>query len=195
VQKIRRYPGYVEVYTEQQGRERYDAVFIATHSDTALQMIEKPSAAETEVLSAIPYQKNEAVLHTDTALLPERRLAWAAWNYHILKENRDRVALTYNMNILQGIDAPVTFNVTLNNSDSIDPSRIIKRVEYEHPVFTPDSVAAQQRHGEINGTDNTWYCGAYWRNGFHEDGVVSALDAVTHFKETINEELHLRRAS
>ena len=99
------------------------------------------------------------------------------------------------MNILQGIESPVTFNVTLNNSDAIDPSKIIERVQYEHPVFTPDSVSAQQRHDEINGTGLTWYCGAYWRNGFHEDGVASALDAVNHFKETINEKLHLRRAS
>jgi predicted NAD/FAD-binding protein len=98
------------------------------------------------------------------------------------------------MNILQGIEAPVTFNVTLNNSDSIDPAAIIRRVEYEHPLFTPGAVAAQARHAEINGTRRTWYCGAYWRNGFHEDGVVSALNAVEHFKETMYEELHLRRA-
>ena len=150
--------------------------------------------AETEVLSAIPYHKNEAVLHTDASLLPRRRLAWAAWNYHILRQQSDRVALTYNMNILQGLDAPVTFNVTLNNTAAIDPDKILKQVEYEHPLFTPESVAAQARHAEINGTNRTWYCGAYWRNGFHEDGVVSALDAVEHFNETMYEELYLRRA-
>jgi predicted NAD/FAD-binding protein len=98
------------------------------------------------------------------------------------------------MNILQGIDAAQTFNVTLNNSDVIDPGKIIKSIEYEHPVFTPESVAAQARHAEINGTHRTWYCGAYWRNGFHEDGVISALDAVAHFNEVMYEELHLRRA-
>jgi predicted NAD/FAD-binding protein len=195
VQKIKRYPGHVEIFTDRYGRECYDAVFIATHTNTALDIIDRPTTAERQVLEAIPYQTNEAVLHTDISLLPQRRLAWAAWNYHILKENRDRVALTYNMNILQGIESPVTFNVTLNNSDAIDPSKIIKRVQYEHPVFTPDSVSAQQRHDKINGTGLTWYCGAYWRNGFHEDGVTSALDAVKHFKETINEKLHLRRAS
>jgi predicted NAD/FAD-binding protein len=157
-------------------------------------MLERATKAETEVLGAIPYQQNEAVLHTDTRLLPQRRLAWAAWNYHILKHRQDRVALTYNMNILQGIDAPVTFNVTLNNTDAIDPRKILRRVCYEHPMFTPESVAAQARHNEINGTRRTWYCGAYWRNGFHEDGVVSALNAVQHFNETMYEELHLRRA-
>jgi predicted NAD/FAD-binding protein len=195
VQKIKRHPGHVEIFTDSHGKERYDAVFVATHSNTALDIIDQPTTAEKQVLGAIPYQTNEAVLHTDISLLPQRRLAWAAWNYHILKENRDRVALTYNMNILQGIESPVTFNVTLNNSDAIDPSKIIKRVQYEHPVFTPDSVSAQQCHDKINGTGLTWYCGAYWRNGFHEDGVTSALDAVKHFKETINEKLHLRRAS
>ena len=195
VQKIKRYPGHVEIFTDSYGKEHYDAVFVATHSNTALDIIDHPTSAEKQVLGAIPYQTNEAVLHTDISLLPQRRLAWAAWNYHILKENRDRVALTYNMNILQGIESPVTFNVTLNNSDAIDPSKIIKRVQYEHPVFTPDSVTAQQCHDKINGTGLTWYCGAYWRNGFHEDGVASALDAVKHFKETINEKLHIRRAS
>ena len=201
VQKIKRFPGHVEIFTDRYARERYDAVFMATHSDTALNIIEQPTSAEKEVLGAIPYQVNEAVLHTDTSLLPERQLAWAAWNYHILKENRERVALTYNMNILQGIDSPHTFNVTLNNSDSIDPAKIIKRVEYEHPVFSPDSVSAQQRHDEINGTGLTWYCGAYWRNGFHEDGVVSTIKALDHFADDLadvgkdnDEELYFSRA-
>ncbi len=194
VQQIRRFRDRVEITAAGQEPAGYDAVFIATHSSEALRMLEHASAAENEVLGAIPYRKNEAVLHTDTSLLPQRRLAWAAWNYHILKGQHDRVALTYNMNILQGIDAPVTFNVTLNNSAAIDPASILARVEYEHPLFTPESVAAQARHAEINGTQRTWYCGAYWRNGFHEDGVVSALDAVEHFNETIHEQLHIRRA-
>jgi predicted NAD/FAD-binding protein len=194
VDAIRRFTTHVEIVTERYGTERFDAVFIATHTNEALRMLDKATKAETDVLEAIPYQKNEAVLHTDTSLLPERRLAWAAWNYHILKNQHDRVALTYNMNILQGIDAPVTFNVTLNNAEAIDPRKIIKRVEYEHPVFTPESVSAQARHNEINGTLRTWYCGAYWRNGFHEDGVVSARNAVQHFNETMYEQLYLRRA-
>jgi predicted NAD/FAD-binding protein len=195
VQSIRRCPDRVEIVTDTYGMETYDAVFIATHTNEALRMLDHATVAETEVLTAIPYQKNEAVLHTDATLLPRKRLAWAAWNYHILKDQRDRVALTYNMNILQGIVAPVTFNVTLNNTDAIAADKILKRVEYEHPMFTPESVAAQARHAEINGTHRTWYCGAYWRNGFHEDGVVSALDAVDHFNETMYEQLHLRRAS
>ncbi|MGD2160275.1 MAG: FAD-dependent oxidoreductase [Gammaproteobacteria bacterium] len=195
VRRIRRHHTHVEIETEKHGTEHFDAVFIATHTNEALRILDDATVAETEVLSAIPYQRNEAVLHTDSSLLPERRLAWAAWNYHILKDRDDRVALTYNMNILQGIDSPETFNVTLNNTAAIDPDKILKCISYEHPLFTPDSVAAQARHAEINGTSRTWYCGAYWRNGFHEDGVVSALDAVEHFNETMYEELHLRRAS
>jgi predicted NAD/FAD-binding protein len=194
VETIRRYHDHVEIVTDRYGVENFDAVFIATHTNEALRMLDNATAAEKQVLGAIPYQKNEAVLHTDISLLPKRRLAWAAWNYHILQHQTDRVALTYNMNILQGIDAPLTFNVTLNNSSAIDPKKIIKRVEYEHPLFTPESVVAQARHDEINGTLRTWYCGAYWRNGFHEDGVVSALDAVEHFNGNNYEELYLRRA-
>jgi len=195
VKNIRRFPTHVEIQTEKYGLEKFDALFIAAHTDEALGMLEQATKAESEVLGAITYQKNEAILHTDTTLLPKRKLAWAAWNYHILKQQRERVALTYNMNILQCIDAPVTFNVTLNNSDAIHPDKVLKRIEYSHPMFTPESVAAQQRHHEINGTNRTWYCGAYWRNGFHEDGVVSAIEAVKHFNEAMYEELHLRRAS
>lgn len=194
VKNIRRFATHVEIESEKFGVEKFDAVFIATHTDEALEMLEQATNAESSVLGAISYQKNEAILHTDTSLLPKRKLAWAAWNYHILKQQHDRVALTYNMNILQCIDAPETFNVTLNNSDGINPDKILKRIEYSHPMFTPESVAAQQRHAEINGTNRTWYCGAYWRNGFHEDGVVSAIDAVEHFNEAMYEELHLRRA-
>lgn len=195
VKNIMRYHDRVEIETSSHGVEVFDAVFIATHSDQALRILDYPTVEEIQVLKAIPYQKNEAVLHTDESLLPRRRLAWAAWNYHILKHQKDKVALTYNMNILQGLDAPETVNVTLNNTRAINPSRILKSVEYEHPLFTPESVAAQARHGEINGTYRTWYCGAYWRNGFHEDGVASALEAVEHFNEAIYEELYLRRAS
>jgi predicted NAD/FAD-binding protein len=195
VRCIRRFEHYIEIETERDDVERYDAVFIATHTNEILRVVDDLTTAESEVFNAIPFQKNEAVLHTDSSLLPKRQIAWAAWNYHILKQQRNKVALTYNMNILQGLDAPITFNVTLNNSDAIATDKILKRVEYEHPMFTPESVAAQARHEEINGTKRTWYCGAYWRNGFHEDGVVSALNAVDHFKEAMHEELHLRRAS
>ena len=128
--------------------------------------------------------------------MPKRRLAWAAWNYHIPAQVQERVALTYNMNILQGIDAPETFCVTLNHTHAIDPEKIIEVIQYSHPVFTPEAVDAQKQHAAVNGERRTFYCGAYWRNGFHEDGVVSALSALQHFQQCIeHEQRDLRRAS
>jgi predicted NAD/FAD-binding protein len=155
--------------------ERFDEVVIACHSDQALRMLADPSDAEREVLSAIPYQANEVVLHTDTRLLPRRRRAWAAWNYHMSGKPDAPVGVTYNMNMLQSLTASETLCVTLNDIDSIGPERIIGRFTYFHPLFTVQGIRAQQRHGEISGQRRTHYCGAYWRNGFHEDGVVSAL--------------------
>ncbi len=197
VGKIVRYEDHVEIHTQKHGIEIFDYVFIASHSDQALNLLQHPSAQEHATLSAIQYQKNEAVLHTDRSLLPIRKKAWASWNYHIPKDKRSDVALTYNMNILQGISSDNTYCVTLNYSDQIDKKKIIKTIDYHHPVFTPDSIIAQENHRLINGTSRTYYCGAYWRNGFHEDGVVSAINALSHFKQDISheEKLSLRWAS
>ena len=194
IESIRRYSSHVEITPRNQPTERFDAVFIASHSDQALAMLSDATKQEQEVLRAIPYQENTAVLHTDKTILPEKRLAWAAWNYHLLQGNSSRVALTYNMNILQGLDTPEQFCVTLNNDSAIDESRILKRMRYHHPVYTPDGMQAQQRQEEINGVNRTYFCGAYWRYGFHEDGVVSALNAIKHFNEHHYAQLHLRRA-
>ena len=194
VEMVRRFPTHVEVKARNQEVERFDAVFIAAHSNQALNMLDDASQLERDVLGAIRYQENEAVLHTDHTVLPYRKKAWAAWNYHIQRDTSEQVALTYNMNILQGLDAPDQFCVTLNNSKAIDKRFVLDRITYEHPVYTPDSLIAQQRQGDINGVNRTYYCGAYWRNGFHEDGVVSALNALEHFKEKRDEELYLRRA-
>jgi predicted NAD/FAD-binding protein len=183
VEWIRRLPGAVIVKARGDEAVRYDAVFLACHSDQALGLLADPTPAEREVLGSIPYQRNEAVLHTDARLLPSRRLAWAAWNYHVVPGHRGPVALTYNMNILQRLDAAEPFLVTLNRGDAIDPARVIKRITYHHPLFTPSSVAAQARQRELNGVQRTYYCGAWWRNGFHEDGVVSALQALDHFEQ------------
>ena len=182
VEQVRRIPGGVLVTPRGHEAQRYDAVFMACHSDQALALLADPMPAEREVLGAIPYQANEAVLHTDARLLPRRRLAWAAWNYH-LRPGGGPVALTYNMNILQRLDAPTPFLVTLNHSDAIDPERVIERITYHHPLYTPASVAAQARHREIDGAQRTYYCGAWLRNGFHEDGVASAEAALEHFRD------------
>jgi len=183
VERVRRIPGGVIVKARGYEAVRYDALFMACHSDQALALLADPDAAEREVLGAIRYQRNDAVLHTDARLLPRRRLAWAAWNYHLLPADGRPVALTYNMNILQGLTTPRPLLVTLNRTDAIDPRSVIRRVSYHHPLFTAASVQAQMRQRELNGAAGTYYCGAWWRNGFHEDGVVSALTAVDHFEQ------------
>ena len=172
------------IVTSAQGEESYDAVFFACHSDQALRLLEQPTASEQQVLGAIKYQKNEVLLHTDASILPKRKTAWAAWNYHLLENDQGQVPVTYNMNILQGLDSEQTFCVTLNNANAIDQTKVLKRLQYHHPIYTQESVAAQARQSEIN-TDRLYFCGAYWRYGFHEDGVVSALNAIEKFKRDL----------
>ena len=188
VERILRYPDHVLVKARTQPPRRFDTIIIATHSDQALAMLSDASPAENAVLGSIAYQKNQAVLHTDETLMPRRRRAWAAWNYHVTDRSRragGKVALTYNMNILQSLEAQRQYLVTLNHSDAIDPGRVIQTIEYSHPVFSPEAVAAQSRHREINGTRHTYFCGAYWRYGFHEDGVISAMNALEHLQEDL----------
>jgi predicted NAD/FAD-binding protein len=194
VRSIRRHADGVEIRTNDVGAEQFDAVFLACHSDQALAMLEDPTQDEQEVLGAIRYQDNVAVLHTDASVLPRRRRTWAAWNYHLPSDACGHVAVTYNMNLLQGLETPTQYCVTLNNDRHIDPAKVIRRINYEHPVYSREAVLAQGRQRDLN-VDRTFYCGAYWRNGFHEDGVISALDAVSHFEESRGHaELHLRRA-
>ena len=177
VRAVTRHLGHVKVAADGCGVERYDEVVIATHSDQALALLTDPSQSEREILGAIPYQRNTAVLHTDTSLLPRRRAARASWNFH-LDGDPGATRLTYWMNRLQSLKSDTDFCVTLNRSDRIDPEKVIEVVNYSHPVFTPAGVAAQRRHAEVSGVDRTHYCGAYWGWGFHEDGLVSADRAV-----------------
>jgi predicted NAD/FAD-binding protein len=172
--------------------EQFDRIFIACHSDQALKLLSDPSQAELQVLGAIPYQENEALLHTDVRLMPRRPLAWAAWNYHLPIEPLARVTVTYNMNILQSLRTPEQFLLTLNRGEAVDPAQVIGRYVYHHPVFTTDAVAAQKRHHELNGVRGTYYCGAYWGYGFHEDGVNSALAALKDFHKH-HEQPYLQR--
>jgi predicted NAD/FAD-binding protein len=154
---------------------RFDQVVLAVHSDRALALLAEPDRLERELLGAIPYQPNETVLHTDERLLPRRRAARASWNYHLTPEPTGRTTITYDMNRLQSLRADRRFLVTLNRTGEIDPARVIRRFDYAHPVYTRAGVAAQRRWAEISGRDRIHYCGAYWRWGFHEDGVWSAL--------------------
>ena len=186
VTDVTRHADHVTVSARGCKPEHFDAVVLATHSDEALALLGDPSERERELLGAIPYQSNEAVLHTDCSLLPRRRRAWASWNYHLAEAVTGRCTVTYHMNQLQSLQADREFCVTLNRTDAIDPRRIIRTIDYAHTVYTSAGRAAQSRHHEISGRNRTHYCGAYWGWGFHEDGVRSALRVV--------DELGARRA-
>jgi len=177
VRAVERLGTGVRVVTAAGEGELFDEVVLATHSDQALALLADPTPGEREVLSAMRYQANEAVLHTDASLMPHRRRAWASWNFHLNDPPRPRTAVTYWMNNLQRLDAERDYFVTLNLSERIDEDSVIETIPYAHPVITHESVAAQGRWGEISGADRVHYCGAYWRWGFHEDGYWSALRA------------------
>ncbi len=169
------------------GEERFDEVVLATHSDQALRLLEDPSESEREILGFLPYQENEAVLHTDQRLLPRRRGAWASWNFYRPRQGASRVTITYDMNILQGIESRLPFCVTLNRTEDIDPAQILETMTYHHPAYTADGFEARRRHHEISGVRHTHYCGAYWGYGFHEDGVKSALAVVDAFQGVLQQ--------
>jgi uncharacterized protein len=181
VRAVRRDEGGALVWPWGGEAERFDEVVLATHSDQALAVLEDATVPEREALAAIRYQPNEAVLHTDTRMLPRRRRAWASWNYHWQPEPDPRATVTYHMNRLQSLRADREFCVTLNRTDAIDPDRILRRITYAHPVFTSQGVAAQERFEEISGRRHVHFCGAYWGWGFHEDGVRSALRVAERF--------------
>ena len=175
VRAIRRDVAGVEVTTDT-GSERFDHAVLACHSDQALALLADASDRERAILGAIPYQANDVVLHTDAALLPRRRKAWAAWNAFIPREPGAPCTVSYCMNLLQSLDSPEPLVVTLNRSKAVDPARVLRRLRYHHPVYTHGSVAAQRRKAEIQGVNRTWFAGAYWGWGFHEDGMRSAVD-------------------
>ncbi|MEX2962298.1 NAD(P)/FAD-dependent oxidoreductase [Microbulbifer sp. TYP-18] len=174
VQSVLRKPDGVSLLAGGEEME-FDAVVLACHSDQALRCLGDPSREERELLGAIPYARNSVVLHTDCRLLPRYRRSWASWNYRLQEGDTQLPVLTYNMNILQRLDAKLTYCVTLNSESNIEPGRILHRFEYAHPQFSIAGMQAQKAWGKINGVNRTWYCGAYWANGFHEDGVNSAL--------------------
>ena len=174
VRELRRRTDGVDVATDS-GRDRFDEVVVAAHSDQALAMLAEPTREESEVLGAIRYQENRAVLHTDASVLPRRRRAWASWNYRTPRETGRPVAVTYNLTRLQSLPTRTAYCVSLNLENAIDERRVIARFDFHHPLFDEAAVAAQARHAEVSGVGRIHYCGAYWGHGFHEDGVVSAL--------------------
>ena len=161
------------------GSERFDQIVLACHSDQALALLADASANEREVLGAIAYQPNDVVLHTDASLLPRNRKAWAAWNAYMPGNPDAPCTVSYCMNLLQGLRSPEPFVVTLNRSEAVDPDKVLRRLRYHHPVYNAASVAAQQRKHTIQGHNHTWFAGAYWGWGFHEDGMRSAVDVAS----------------
>jgi len=181
---VRRHADSVEVVTHG-GTHAFDELVLACHSDQALALLGDADGAERAVLGAMTYQPNETVLHTDASLLPRSRKAWAAWNAFVPAQPGAACTVSYCMNLLQGIQSPDPFVVTLNRTEAIDPSRILRRLTYHHPVYTHASVAAQARRNEIQGRRRTWFAGAYWGWGFHEDGMRSAVELAHDFDAVV----------
>lgn len=173
ITKIERTEKEVMVH-HKKGTQRFDKVIIATHADQALEMLDVPSLQEKEVLSSIGFSQNSIVLHTDKSLLPKRRAAWASWNFR--KNDENKCCVTYYMNRLQNLDSKVDICVSLNQDGNIDSNKIVHKLSFSHPILDFSAVKAQKQLPKINGRQNTYFCGAYWQNGFHEDGVNSAIN-------------------
>ena len=180
IDTISRKDGKVYIGTKDKIK-KYDSIVISTHSNQALNLLSDPTTDEKNILGNIKYQKNTALIHTDVSILPKRKLAWSSWNYLINQDSNQLVTLTYNMNILQNLKSNKTYCVTINNTKKLNPDKIIKEIIYHHPLFTESSVKAQKQKAIICGCNNTYYTGAYWGYGFHEDGVNSALDVCSKF--------------
>ncbi len=181
VQSVHRGEEGVNVSFQGAEAEVFDEVIFACHSDQALRMLSDTDDREESVLGALPYGANTAVLHTDKTVLPRHRRAWASWNYHLNSDPAHRPTVTYNMNILQHIHSKNTFCLTLNADDRIDPDRVLARFRYSHPIFTTQRAWAQSQQSELIRQRRTSFCGAYWGNGFHEDGVNSAIAVCRDF--------------
>ena len=159
----------------------FDEVIFSSHANQTMEMIKDPTELEKSVMGGFSYRPNTATLHTDKSILPKRSLGHASWNYYLPELMKERVAVTYHMNILQGIKSPETFLVSLNLENYIDTSKIIQEIQYSHPVYTVDAMRSQKQWDQISGKSHVHFCGAYWGNGFHEDGVKSALKVASHF--------------
>jgi predicted NAD/FAD-binding protein len=184
IKNIARYKNYVLI-EDNKSKEKFDYVFFACHSDEALEILKKPTDDEVKILKSLPYQKNDIILHTDSSIMPQKKLSWAAWNYNIDSPDDSPITLTYNMNILQNIKTQDALLVTLNPKQVISKDKVIKKLQYTHPKFSKESVSAQLKNKIISGKNRTFYSGAYWGKGFHEDGVKSAYEAVKIFEDII----------
>ncbi len=188
IKTITRENDKVQLHFQNGSVEEFDEVVIACHSDQALALLGDASKQEQQVLSAIPYSENSVILHTDIKLLPKRKKAWASWNYQLSTDRSKPASVTYNMNILQGLDSEHTFCVTLNQKQAIDSRKILREFTYHHPVFSVESLQAQTQRNSICGLRHTHFAGAYWYSGFHEDGVRSGVDVAGRFSCYLNEQ-------
>jgi predicted NAD/FAD-binding protein len=186
---ITRVDDKVQLHFKGAQEETFDDVVIACHSDEALALLNDATQDEIDVLSAMPYSENSVILHTDKNLLPQRKKAWASWNYQLSEDRNKAASVTYNMNILQGIQSNHTFCVTLNQKDDIAPNEILREFTYHHPIFSAESIVAQKRRHLICGHNHTHFAGAYWHSGFHEDGVRSAVEVGKRFNCVLDEHL------
>lgn len=186
VSRVARSNDNIEIVMEDGKSEVFDEVILASHADQSLQLVENPDSVEKALLGMFPYQHNESILHHDTGILPTNKNAWASWNYRIPLMNSEHVTVTYNMNMLQGLDSNKTYCVSLNQSTGIDQDKIIKRIQYHHPVFQPGRADAQANHNRLIRRDRISFCGAYWGYGFHEDGIKSALAVCSAYGKELN---------
>lgn len=185
VLSVIRKDGSAEVTTASQ-TEKFDYVIFACHADQAMKILKDPTTTEREVMDNFSYRPNDIILHTDESVMPKSKLGYASWNYYLPEVQKERVAVTYNMNILQGIKAPETFLVSLNMDELIDPKKVIKKIPYSHPVYNAEAVKSQAAWETISGKNHVHFCGAYWGNGFHEDGVKSALRVTASFGKNLS---------
>ena len=185
VTRIQRLESGVHLLTAEESPLYFDHVIVASHADQSLALLgEEATESEKEILGSFSYQQNNAILHTDTSILPSNRRAWASWNYLVSRKHEERAVVTYNMNLLQGIQSDAIYCVTLNAEELIDPNKIIRKIVYHHPVFNEDRDRMQARHDELINAGSLSFCGAYWGNGFHEDGVRSALSVVERIQNS-----------
>ena len=186
IEKVIRHEDRVEVLARDGQSETFDQVVLATHADQSLRILSDADKTEQDILGSFTFQANDVVIHHDTSLLPATRRAWASWNYHVAADPDRPASVTYDLTRLQGLQTPEPICLSLNRSQDVDSTKQLARFSFSHPVFNANALAAQRRWGEINGQRRTWFAGAYWGNGFHEDGVNSALAITEKFNLDLN---------
>jgi predicted NAD/FAD-binding protein len=177
VKQVYRENGRVTVVANDGSQKTFDKVIFACHADQALRILGDPTEMESRLLSNFEYQKNIATLHTDESIMPKKKTIWSAWNYRVEELNGETTSTTiYDMNILQSVSQKKNYFVSINDPGKVDPSKLIRKIEYDHPIFTPATANAQKELPQLNQNETTYFCGSYFRFGFHEDAFTSAVN-------------------